>query len=420
MRDEFIWVVGGGLLQLPIIEEAVQRGYKVIVSDQNPDCTGAKLANRFINLDTYDWRGHVTALLSIQPEITPLAGIVTDAADVGPTVSIMAEIAGLPAASFRSALIARDKVMARTALDDHDIPAFLYARPTAFKDVSAKTLNQWKRKAKKEGFAPFPCVLKPEDNCASRGVSIAQDEDEFYKSWVNAYLERKDGDLIVIEEALQGPEYAVDFFVLDGNIWPVNASLRLFDPDRFGLETGHINPFVPSREAVQMAQRAAVALGVTEGPFKVDFLHDTEYNRPFIIETATRWSGGFDHTHTAVMSRGINLPALLLDYATGNDAAIFDKLPNLALTPDTKFGQVACAYAPQYSPGRIRGWGIPPAHTDQIIIRNNSYIPTPVSCADRPLFILALGDTSDEALANAKAVARKIAPIKIPGGLTNA
>ena len=33
IKNKFFWVIGGGLLQIPLIEEIKKLGYKVIVSD---------------------------------------------------------------------------------------------------------------------------------------------------------------------------------------------------------------------------------------------------------------------------------------------------------------------------------------------------------------------------------------------------
>ena len=37
-KIKFFWVIGGGLLQIPLIEEIKKLGYKVIVSDKNRNC----------------------------------------------------------------------------------------------------------------------------------------------------------------------------------------------------------------------------------------------------------------------------------------------------------------------------------------------------------------------------------------------
>jgi len=157
-------------------------------------------------------------------------------------------------------------------------------------------------------------------------------------------------------------------------------------------------------------------MGITEGPFKVDYLHDTRYGQPFIIETATRWSGGFDHTHSAPLARGIDFTGFMLDYAVGGVDAVREKLPDICLWPGDKIDKVACVYAPQYPPGQIDDWRIPDTVYDDgglsdVIIRNRGFVPTPVSCADRPLFIITHGPDSETALNNAKRAAGQIKPV---------
>jgi phosphoribosylaminoimidazole carboxylase (NCAIR synthetase) len=51
-------VVAGGILQLPAIDACHELGYKVAVTDRNPDCACAAVADHFVELDTFDVDGH--------------------------------------------------------------------------------------------------------------------------------------------------------------------------------------------------------------------------------------------------------------------------------------------------------------------------------------------------------------------------
>ena len=43
-KEKYIWIIGGGMLQFPLIEESKKIGLKCIVSDQNDFCKCRNLA----------------------------------------------------------------------------------------------------------------------------------------------------------------------------------------------------------------------------------------------------------------------------------------------------------------------------------------------------------------------------------------
>ena len=57
----YIWIIGGGLMQVPVIEEVKKMGYMTIVSDADKDCVCASKADIFLNVDIFDVDGHVKA-----------------------------------------------------------------------------------------------------------------------------------------------------------------------------------------------------------------------------------------------------------------------------------------------------------------------------------------------------------------------
>ena len=51
---KYFWVIGGGILQIPLIHEVKKLNYSVIVTDGNPDCICKKQAEIFECIDIYD------------------------------------------------------------------------------------------------------------------------------------------------------------------------------------------------------------------------------------------------------------------------------------------------------------------------------------------------------------------------------
>jgi len=375
----WVWVVGGGLLQLPIIMEFKQRGYAVLVTDGKLDCAAntTGYADAVVQLDTYDWHGH---LLQAEGMATRPVAVVTDAADVGPTVSLLAEYYGLPACSFDAARKAQNKGAMRQALE---LPHPAY-RACPIKDNTniGNAVFLWERHASGQNIEAYPCVVKPVDNCASRGISKCYDEHQLWRAIETALYANKNANTVVIEECLTGQEVATDWFVRNGKVEFVNGAERVFA----GLvELGHLNPVleVPLK-MLQLAQYAAEQLGVKQGPFKIDFMQDTKYGW-CILETATRWSGGFDHTHTMPLATGKNTVKALADYALGQ-----------YVSPahwQAKWRKHAAAYAPMLPVGKQ----LLPRHIRQVeqmpdvievIVRDWGTTQSVKDCAGRPLFII--------------------------------
>ena len=113
----------------------------------------------------------------------------------------------------------------------------------------------------------YPCVLKPLDASASRGVIRANSADEFRQA-AERIARIRPGDILV-EDYIPGREFALEGVVTNGTL----QTLALFDkPDP--LEGPYFEETIyvtPSREIPddkgqirEMAQAAVAALGLTE------------------------------------------------------------------------------------------------------------------------------------------------------------
>jgi hypothetical protein len=58
-NPEWVLIVAGGILQEPAVRAAHELGYKVLLTDRDPDCHCVSLADEFVELDTYDVAGHI-------------------------------------------------------------------------------------------------------------------------------------------------------------------------------------------------------------------------------------------------------------------------------------------------------------------------------------------------------------------------
>jgi biotin carboxylase len=393
-----VWLIGGGVMQMPLAQEIKRRGYKLLVTDFDPACPGQKIADKFLLLDVYSKTDVMNFVR--YGSVRDIEAVLTAGTDAGPIVAKVAEALKLPGTSYKVSERCHRKTKMRSCLDQ--IP---------FMAGEINELAEWDH---------FPCVVKPDTCSGSRGISRVDHEADLQAALVKAMRANRDGTKVLIErlqqgqswyefmsplmlyERLEASEVSMDFLVEAGQIHLANAALRLFWSDKFGIEAGHINPFHPSPELLAIAQDAADKLGIKAGPFKVDVKMTPTGWR--ILETANRLSGGFDHAFTCPLATGRDVTGAMLDFALGLGIS-HDKLT-------IKKSDTAVCYAPRYAPGAIKGWQIPDTWKSSVYVKHVTEIPPLAHNGDRPLFIIASGANSADAWEKAHEIARQIEPIR--------
>jgi biotin carboxylase len=195
---------------------------------------------------------------------------------------------GLVSNSVEAARITRDKYLARRALQRAGLPCPTFRRISVDADVAAEARR-----------APYPCVLKPVTQSASRGVIRADGPAEFAIAFERiAAMLAADGNgqrHLVVESFVPGPEVALEG-LLDRGVLRV---LALFDkPDPldgpFFEETIYVTPSRHPPELqeaiVATVERAAAAFGLRHGPIHAELRLGPD--GPVILEMAARSIGG--------------------------------------------------------------------------------------------------------------------------------
>jgi len=167
----------------------------------------------------------------------------------------------------------------------------------------------------------FPIVLKPSNGFYSAGVIKVSDPGDF----ANAYKQtRRVGSMlrqgmghstIIAEEYIDGKEYAVDGFVRDGRVYPLQLHRKL--PPLIGPlfhEIAYLTE--PFDEALGVGYRAMLealvrGIGLDNSPFHAEFRFDAQ-GRQLILELAPRLCGGGTTTHQQLeLCTGIDAYQLL-------------------------------------------------------------------------------------------------------------
>ena len=176
----------------------------------------------------------------------------------------------------------------------------------------------------------YPCVLKPLDASASRGVIRANNAEEFRQAAeriARMHIRMQAGDILV-EDYIPGREFALEGVVTNGTL----QTLALFDkPDP--LEGPYFEETIyvtPSREIPQVqahirdaAQAAVTALGLTDSPVHAEMRVNAQ--GVWMLEVAARPIGGL--CARVLRFNDGSLERLLLRHAVGGDVSGFHLSP---------------------------------------------------------------------------------------------
>jgi formate-dependent phosphoribosylglycinamide formyltransferase (GAR transformylase) len=168
----------------------------------------------------------------------------------------------------------------------------------------------------------YPCVLKPLNSSASRGVIRANNLEEFRQA-VERISRMHVGDILV-EDYIPGREFALEGVVTEGTL----HTLALFDkPDPlegpYFEETIYVTPSRQpehiQRQIQEAAQAAVTALSLTHGPVHAEMR--VTGDAVWMLEVAARPIGGLCARVLRFGAPYLTLERLLLRHALGEDVS---------------------------------------------------------------------------------------------------
>ena len=391
MHDAIL-IVCGGLLQIPAVPIAHELGFKVVMTDARADAPAMKLADEPVVLDIYDAPGHIKLVDELKKRYN-LRGVFAEGADVEVTVAAAAAHAGLPGIPVEAARNTKNKVRMRACFDKFGIPNPPWAE--------VATCEEGLKAAERIGF---PLMVKAVDNSASRGTTRISDAN-FLGAAIEIAKANSTTGTALLEGCYRGEEQSVEIlFDEKGRCHYLNIVDRPFASDGdYAIELGHVNPTrldQAEREALfALTEQAAEATGVRVGVFKADTIWADE--GPRILEVTARLSGGFDCQYTTPLSSGRNFIRAAMRLAIG-----------LPLDPsdfEHKWRKFAAAWVAFPTPGKVtridgidRALSLPGVKEVFLRVSVGEIIQPYHDCAARPAFIIAVGDTREEAVRSAQ------------------
>ncbi|MBA2474359.1 MAG: ATP-grasp domain-containing protein [Actinobacteria bacterium] len=388
--------VGAGRHQRRAIVRARELGVRVVAVDRNPEAPGLAEADVAETVDFSD----VSAVTRIGRR-EGVAGVLTVSADRAvPVVAAVAEALDLPGIGSETAHAMTHKVAMRRRLAEAGVPQPRFA--------SVRTLREGRHALETVGL---PAVLKPADSGGQRGVFRLASEDDLDAHLHAALADSPTGEAIVesFHEALELNGLAL---ARGGEVVPLTLSDRL-RPAGIGFGVGWIHVY-PAHldedvlaEAEHVVSRAVRALGLRDGIAFPQLLVSAD-GSVRVIEVAARIPGG-QMADLARHAIGLDLVEIALRQALGVEVPDELAFPRYRRPLAIRFLTAEPGPLPT---GRVRGWsglervlafpGV--VQADVFLTRGETIRPVRLD-GDRRGYVIAVGDTNDDALERAEAAA---------------
>jgi biotin carboxylase len=391
--------VGAGRHQRRAIGRAHGLGLRVVAVDRNPEAPGLAEADA----------GEVVELEQVERVIEvarrhAVDGVLTVAADRAvPIVAAVAEALGLPGIGVDTAHRMTHKVAMRRLLAQAGVPQprFAAVRSIAAGHAALRTVG-------------LPAVLKPANSGGQRGVFLLESEDDL-DAHLHAALVESPSEEAIVESYHEGLELNGLALARGGEVVPLTLSDRLRPPGiGFGVGWTHVYPATIFGDVLAEAERVAVhavkALGLRDGiAFPQLLVEDDGAVR--VVEVAARIPGG-QMADLALHAIGLDLVDIALRQALGVEVPDELARPRFRRPLAIRFLTAQPGPLPT---GRVRAWsGLERAlsapgvvQADVFLVRGETIRPVRRD-GDRRGYVIAVGETSVEALERADAAARLI------------
>jgi len=313
-----ILILGAGTEHQIAIKLAKNLGYKVIVVDADPKAPGLTFADVAIVADIKN----INKMVEVGKKYK-VDGVFVHAVEISHIVSRIAKALGLPGID--------PKVADRTTFKSQRIKFLQKARINVPKFFVVKSLVELEKSAQKIGF---PVVVKPIDNAGSRGVRIVENARDLKKAY-NELLKYTHSQEALVEEFLQGPEISTESVVYNGKIYTTGFGDRNYQRNKefypYFMEDGHnvpsILPQKLQKKIIKEIEKAIKALGIKWGVAKGDIL--LHNNKVYILEMASRTSGGWFCAGTVPLATGVNILKSLIRMSVNDTVDLNDLKPTI-------------------------------------------------------------------------------------------
>jgi len=308
MNKKKILILGAGAWQVPYIIKAKEMGLYVLATDWETNPIGSCYADEFSSISVRDLK---TSL--VYAESHNIDAVFTNS-DVGvPTAAFIANKMNLPCYSMEQAELATNKYLMRNKI----------------KAIGLNVPKYYLCSNKEELFYAYEqiggkAILKPVDNCGSRGVCIIENEDILNNACQEAFDNSFSGK-VLLEELMIGSESSVEVLVDKGQEFIMGWCKKQKSPYpfRYDIRLDYYNQDYSEWENTkvkEMVNRLVKGINILDGIMHIEFIWTIDGIK--IIEFALRGCGSNVITHLMPTLRGFDVMKFVLNKSLNIDTPI--------------------------------------------------------------------------------------------------
>jgi biotin carboxylase len=393
MPSKRVLILGGGRYNVPSIHAAREAGFVTLVADKNPHAPGLNAADHALPIDLNDCE-------SLTRAVTAQGGVdgVVSMAEVGVRAAAnISALLGLPSIAEEAAANSTSKAAMRRNWQ----PIGKYS--TGFEVVA--TVEEAIHAV--DQLARFPLIFKPDRSFGgSRGVTRVERAEDVAGAFHAAQAGGLANSDVVIEHCVEGTEHSAEVLIWNGktSLLCIGQKIKSLRPYRVDVSVQYPAQLTTEQESrvADMCHHAVSALGLTQGAAHVEFGFTDQ--GPMLFELGARCGGG----HTPQIAHhvsGVNEFVEACRMACG--------MPPNQFTRTSRRG--ADYRFLVFPPGVVERIEIP-----QTLVADGSVLDVGVtvqpgdeirplrSTSERAGFLVAVGETLQEAVARADRGCREI------------
>ena len=249
MGKSLVVVLGGGIQQTRCIRRCMKIGFRVCCFDINENCKGANVADLFYRISIRNY----SKILSVVSKLQNVVAILAPATEVGNRVaSIISAKLGLPYNSQEVIKRTTNKALMREKLDllNLDNPKYFY--------LSGETRNELPSSLEENSLS-YPCIVKPADSSAGRGITFCNTPEDIKES-VSYALKESHDSLVIVENIINGPQFSLETLSFNGKHKLIAIAAQTMDLKEKHVEVGHILPAPISKRNYSVLEKYAMDL----------------------------------------------------------------------------------------------------------------------------------------------------------------
>lgn len=387
-------VLAAGILQVPVIKKAKEKGYYVIAVDGDSNAIGLQYADKAICANITDEE----IMLEIARE-QHVDGVIHPCSEV--SMNVMGRIndeLGLAGITKEQAIRATNKHLMREAFEKGNAPSPKSILTNSAEDAWEHLQNDFSTDG----------ILKPSRNSGSRGIAkVVRDMNK--ADFINAYniaLNESRDKSVLIEQFIEGPEFSIEIIVWNGKVNVLTVTDKKTTGAPHFVELGHNQPSCYSKEDVETLKAAAVAgvkaLGVNNCACHAEA--KLMNGKAYLMEIGARLGGDFISTELTHLSTGVDMVAAAINVALGLE-------PDLSVKEEPK-GACIRYFCPK--PGKLISvsntevLNSPHVYKKEIYVHEGDIIPEVTSSLSRSGHVIVIEETPQKAIELAERLIREV------------